>query len=474
MKKIFLTIIGVFVLLTSCDVNENLNIDQKHPDEVAGATLFNNAARNLFDQMNDCSVNTNVLRLYAQYWAQTTYPEESQYTQVTRNIGGNIWIIIYRDVLKDLEGARKSVENSVDNPDKDNQLAIIEFINIYAYSILVDTFGDVPYSEALDFDNPSPKYDDAQTIYMDLLQRLDAAIGSMGNSSGSIGFTDIVYDGSVSYWKQAASSLLLRMAMRIADVDPTNSEMYAHRAIDYGVITNSASNFGIKYYAAYPNTNPLWVQLIQSGRSDYVAANTLVDAMNNLNDPRRYVYFRENLGADVFDGGVYGDANSYSGYTHLGSILEVPDLEGTIISAAEVDFLLAEYEERFNSGTNAEMYYDNGIRASFAEWGLFDSNADSYLLQSDVAYTTATGDWKQKIATQKWLALFNNGMEGWTTWRIFNQPTLNPPPDMTLGDVPTRFLYPISEAQLNGPNYDAAASAIGGDSKTTRLFWDIN
>ncbi len=469
------------MLLTSCDVNENLNIDQKHPKSVAGATLFNNATKNFFDQMNECSVNSNVLRLYAQYWAQTTYPDESQYNQTGRNIGGNIWNTIYRDVLKDLDGAKISVENSVDNEWQQDQLAVIEFMTVYAYSVLVDTFGNVPYTEALDDTNPTPVYDDAKTIYLDLLSRLDAAIGSM-NSGGTLGdnqnnpnyIADVVYDGSISKWKKAASTLLLRMALRIADSNPVESKKYAERAIGYGVITSSDDNFGIKYYNAYPNTNPLWVQLVQSGRSDYVSANTLIGVMNDFEDSRRYVYFDENLGNDVFKGGIYGDANSYSEYTHLGKILKVPDLKGVIISAAEANFLLAEYEERFNSGTNAETYYDKGIIASFLEWGLTEDKANAYLSKNGVSYTSAVGDWKKVIGTQKWIALFNNGMEGWTTWRLLDQPTLNPPPDMSIDDIPVRFLYPTSEAQLNGENYKAAASAIGDDLKTTKIFWDIN
>jgi hypothetical protein len=50
-------------------------------------------------------------------------------------------------------------------------------------------------------------------------------------------------------------------------------------------------------YSSAPNTNPVWVDLVQSGRSDFVIANTLVDFMNNLSDPRRSVYFDQNLGA---------------------------------------------------------------------------------------------------------------------------------------------------------------------------------
>ncbi|PHO01309.1 SusD/RagB family nutrient-binding outer membrane lipoprotein, partial [Rhodobacteraceae bacterium 4F10] len=195
--------------MISC-VDEDLNIDKKNPSQVSGATLFANGTRNMFDLMNSCSVNDNVFRLYAQYWAQTTYPDESQFNQTGRNIGGSIWNTLYRDVLKDLDGAKTSVKNSVDNPNKENQLAIIEFTTVYAYSILVDTFGDVPYTEALDPDNPTPKYDDAETIYLDLLDRLSKAIQTI-DTNGNFGFDDFIYNGDISKWKKAANSLMLRM-----------------------------------------------------------------------------------------------------------------------------------------------------------------------------------------------------------------------------------------------------------------------
>ena len=59
-----------------------------------------------------------------------------------------------------------------------NKLAIIELLNVYSFQNLVDIFGNVPYSQALDINNITPAYDDAATIYSDLLSRIDAALGS--------------------------------------------------------------------------------------------------------------------------------------------------------------------------------------------------------------------------------------------------------------------------------------------------------
>ena len=94
------------------------------------------------------------------------------------------------------------------------------------------------------------------------------------------------------------------------------------------------------------------------------------------------------------------------------------------------------------------------------------------MLKPEVAYTTALGTNNQKIGLQSWIASYDRGLLGWTTWRRLDAPLFNPPPDLDNTDIPTRFTYPISEQTINGKNYKAASAAIGGDKLTTKLFWD--
>lgn len=475
MKKTLITIFCFSLLLASCEIDESLNIDKKNPTEVPGSGLFTNATRNFFDLMQSASVNFNVFRLYSQYWAQTTYPDESQYNQVTRGIGENMWETIYRDVLQDLKGARIAlVENEADN--LENKLAIIEFMEVYSYSFLVETFGDVPYTEALDPENPSPVYDDAATIYADLLNRLDAAIAQMDTSApGFEPEQDPVYNGDMTGWLKAANSLKLRMAMRLAEVDIAGVDSQAmaeEAASDMSMlILNNEYNFGIQYLGGAPNTNPVWVSLVQSGRTDFVGANTFIDVLEDLDDPRLDEYFQPVEGE--FIGGVYGTANSPSSFSLPGEQLYDPTLPGNVITASEVYFLLAEAAARgYSVGGTAEEFFTEGVVASILEWNAAsEAEAEAYAAR---AWTETPGDTLAKIAYQKWIALYNNGFEGWTVFRLFDDALpFNAPPEMTLDDVPTRFLYPTSEATLNPSGYQAAATAIGGDEMTTRLFFDV-
>ena len=107
-------------------------------------------------------------------------------------------------------------------------------------------------------------------------------------------------------------------------------------------------------------------------------------------------------------------------------------------------------------------------------WGVPDAMIDDYLLNPDVAYATAAGDWKQKIGTQHWLALYNRGFEGWTVWRRLDFTGFNAPPLLTYDDIPERFIYPIEEATLNRANLDQAIQLLGGpDDANTKVFWDV-
>src|SRR5690606_17102556 len=147
---------------------------------------------------------------------------------------------------------------------------------------------------------------------------------------------------------------------------------------------------------------------LYSTREDYVAANTLVDAMNELNDPRRKQFFTQVDGE--YSGGIYGFTNSYPDFSTVSAKVAAPDNEGLLLDYSEVNFLLAEALERgFAVGGTVEDHYNEAITSSIEYWGGTSAEADAYLGQSSVAYTSAAGDWKDKIGTQKWIALYNRG-----------------------------------------------------------------
>ena len=101
------------------------------------------------------------------------------------------------------------------------------------------------------------------------------------------------------------------------------------------------------------------------------------------------------------------------------------------------------------------------------------SGAAAYLAKPEVAYTTATGTWRQKIGMQSWIANYTRGYEAYNNWRRLDFPILNLPEEATTyADIPVRFTFPVKEQTLNADNYAAASAAIGGDLISTKVFWD--
>ncbi|MEK7255791.1 MAG: SusD/RagB family nutrient-binding outer membrane lipoprotein, partial [Bacteroidota bacterium] len=318
MKRILFLLITTSLVLTSCDKDfGDLNVDKKRPANVEPGALFTNAQKELVDQITTPNVNSNIFRYISQYWTETTYIDEVNYDLPGRNIPQNFWNTIYTGVLKNLDEANRLVpgQNETLFPPavKTNQMAAIEILNVYTYAVLVNTFGNIPYSEALDIANPLPSYDDAATVYHDLLTRLDNAINTIDEGAEGFGSSDIIYGGDMAGWKKFGKSLQARLAMIIADHDAALAGSIISKVAD-DVITSNDDNTYFQYLAGPPNTNPVWVNLIQSGRKDDIAANTIVDAMNALDDPRVPAYFTVN-GAGGYSGGIYGLNNNYASYS---------------------------------------------------------------------------------------------------------------------------------------------------------------
>ncbi|MFO7257086.1 MAG: SusD/RagB family nutrient-binding outer membrane lipoprotein [Bacteroidota bacterium] len=480
--KYFALLVLTAVFVGCTDKFEEFNTDKKNPAIAAGNALFTNAQKELADQVNQTNVNQNVFKLWAQYWTETTYIDEANYDVVTRNIAEQIYRFMIREALRDFKEAKELIaveEGPEAEATKQNRLMIIELLEAYTWHQLVDIFGMVPYTEALNIENVYPKYDDGAFIYNDLLKRVTDAVEALDPSEGSFGSADLYYGGDVEKWIKFGNSLKLKMGIILSDVNPTLAEQAITSALAGGIFESSADDALMPYLSSSPNQNPLYEEIVATGRNDYVVANTIVDIMNDLEDPRRQFFFTQKDGAYV--GGIYGHSNSYPNYSHIHPDILAPDFHGFILTYTEMLFYLAEAAERgFAVPLTAEEYYNMGIKNSILEWGGTQDDVDTYLARPDVAYATAPDEsedgWRQKIATQAWIASYTRGLEGWTTWRRLDYPIFNIAEQIeSVHDIPTRFTFPIEEQTLNQANYAAAVAALGegGDKLTTKIFWDL-
>lgn len=485
MKRIYLILIVLIGITTSCTKNfEDFNTDKKHPAVVPSGALFANAQKAFADQEASTSVNLNEFKQWAQYFTATTYVDETNYNIVSRDVSTTVFRTYYRDILSDLNEAKRLIPTELAQTataigERDNKLKIVDMMEVLIYSQLVDIFGNVPYSQSLDYSNLYPKYDDGLTIYKELITRLDADISGLNTDFGSFGTSDLFFGGDVPMWIKFGNSLKVRLGITLADVDGATAKATVESA--YAGAFGTGENCQLVYEGGH-NANPLYLDLVLSGRHDFVPANTIVDMMNTLDDPRREMYF--NINGDTYRGGIYGKSNSFSQFSHISDMVQEATFPCVILDNTEVEFYLAEAAARgYSVGGTAESHYNKAITASFLSWWLTagktkvesDSLAAIYLQNPDVAYVTATGTWQQKIGTQAWLAYFVRGQVGFSSWRRLDYPILNMPPTITdYNNIPKRYTYPINEQTLNGANYTAAATAIGGDNLTTKLFWDTH
>ncbi|WP_160715421.1 SusD/RagB family nutrient-binding outer membrane lipoprotein [Chitinophaga solisilvae] len=491
MKKVtyqycYLSILAI-LLITGCTRKfDEINQDPNTPKSSDPGYLLISAQKKALDNIWNEWNNGRTGMHYAQYWSATTYSNESRY-QIRENQNNTFWNILYAGTLKDLNEIIKiNGEKVFDH--SSNQIAIAQILKVWAFHMLTDVYEDIPYKSALNgLDKPNSEYDKASTIYPDLLKVLAEQVARLDLSKASFpAKTDIIYGGDVQKWKRFANSLRLRIAIRVSDV-PAMQALVSQTikdAVASGVFTSNDDNAHFKYVDAPPNNNPL--NESYKSRTDFCMCKTLVDYMASVKDPRLPIYAAPSKDSGKFAGKPYG-LNQQNGETIPNSSISMPGSKvldakapGVYMDYAEVEFILAEAVARGILSGSAEEHYKKGVTASLEDRGVAPADIPLYIAR--VPYSG--GSWKNVIGTQKWIALYMQGLEGWFE-RIrldFKKPSgealfvapVDGSLDRDVTVVPTRMTYPVDEQQLNKSNYDKAVQSIGGkDSKAAKHFWDL-
>jgi hypothetical protein len=492
MKKILIIILPVCALFASCTKHiTELNSNPKGPStDIPATALFLQGEKSLVDVYTTTSVAVSPFRVIAQSWTENNYVYEAQYNFSAYQAPDGFWNYIYAGpvagpgfpagsgVLNNLIAAKAAFQqNEPDTAILHNDEIITDLLEIYAYDMLVMTYGNIPYSQAENTSIPFPKYDDQKTIFYDLLSRLDTCIAGLNTNTTAMGTSDQIYLGNVANWLKFAATLKLKMALVIANVDPATSAQKVQEAVATGVFASNADNAVFAYDKASPqNSNPIWNALVYSGRHDFDPAALLVSTMDSLNDPRVPLYFTEDPNGN-YTGGIPGAGNGYGIYSDYSAPMQAPDYPGDIMDYSETEFWLAEAVERgMNVTGTAQLHYNNAITASIEYWGGTAAQATTYLAQPTVNYTTAGGPWQEKIGYQSWIALYNGNWDAWTEIRRLGYPDIDvvSPPIGAHGNLPLRFTYPTNEQTSNSVNWQAAAQALPGgvDVVSAKLFWE--
>ncbi len=479
MKRSFPIILASLLALTGCTKHiTQLNTNPEASVTAPSASVFLAGEKGLVDIYTADNWSSAPFRVIAQVWTMNTYNNITHYAFATDNPMGGWWTALYTTALSNLAQARTLYATDVlDSNVRRNDLIITDILEVYAYSLLVNTFGNVPYSQALNRTIPFPAYDDAKTIETDLLNRLDTSIAGLNPAYGSLGAADQLYQGNIVQWKKFAATLKLKLALLIADVDASTAATKVQQAVATGVLSANTDNALLPYDASsVVNSNPIWQDLVNGANLHYYSpASYFINTLVSWNDPRLPLLFTQAPGGGYL-GGIAGAGNTATTLSSFSAQWLGAAFPGDLLDYAETQFLLAEAVERgIPVGGTAESHYDSAVTASILSWGGSNADAQTYLAQPAIAYTTAAGSWRQKIGYQKWIANANRNWDAWTEIRRLGYPDIDvvSPPIGAQGNLPLRLTYPPAEQTSNPANWAAAVAALPGgqDVLAAKLFW---
>lgn len=402
------------------------------------------------------------------------------------------------------------------NHDKGNSIwAIARIMRVASMHRLADMYGPIPYTkiDPTDLDLYIP-YDREEDLWPQLLSDLSEAVDDLKNcidmgTASEITNFDRIYQGDMNKWLKYGNSLLLRLAVRISNVRPDLTRLYAQKAIQGGVIETSADDAMIHMQIGLMSdiSSKLYV-VAYSTYNDTFAPADLVCYMEGYNDGRLPMYFTTYQYTDDKTGetkAVYAGLRAGSGAAEgtVRNICSRPNVnqhsDYPLLTAAEVAFLRAEcvLNGWTSDAKTAQAFYEDGIRLSFGQWGA--SGAEGYLSDDEstpAPYTDYMGNnegttppstitiaWAndgkelQRIITQKYIALYPLGHEAWCDIRRTGYPEILPVYSKASSvyssmKVGARLKFSIGESQNNGANLAEAKTFLKGpDDYSTKLWW---
>lgn len=415
----------------------------------------------------------------------------------------------------------------IQGPENVNKRAASEILRILAFHPVTDVIGDMPYSEAMKGSaNLKPKYDTQKSIYMAMLTELDAALTSMDASKPNVfGAADPYFKGDVAKWKKFGYTLMMRLGMRMSDVEPATAKIWVEKAAAGGVMTDFSDIAYIKYANVTGQMNDRAVTMINT---DFVSPGgdnvfggkwsaTFINYLKNTKDPRLPVlsvvwvpsgntYVANNTPAmqrGMVNGSLNTKPTDFDTYSEP-SLLYL-DRGSPIITMgpAEAYLLLAEAALRgWNVGTTAQAAYNNAVRAAMAQWALWPTvaphsgvisaaAADTYLADNPYLIAGTFNQQLEQISTQKWVSMLGDDYEIFSNWRRTKYPVFNYknwklpdgsfsyyPGNVTAGKMFRRFSIPNTERNLNPDNYFEAIQRQNFTEDQTdllqgRMWWDV-
>ncbi len=486
MKNIYIrfSILLLVVGMTACDdyldVNDSIdnpNLSALTPNELIVGAMAQ-TAETYSDRLNRVGNWMSVAWSGNYLDFNDAYGLESRY-QFSSTFYDDVWDDLYTNISN-----FATIENYTGEGNWNNQIAAAKILKAFYFQYIVDLYGDAPYSEAFNGSNILfPEYDDAQDIYISLINSIDEAVAQINSGADLVSFAsaDITFGGDMDQWTAFANTVKLRLLVRLIlvaeqDASLLNIVNAEFAELDGATFLTQDVTVNPGYANSDDRQNPFWEvyganptgvptnQGRQTSPSDF--AFTLMD---NAGDPRLTALWQDNAGD--FNG---TEQNGTGRAASIGpGILVGADADLPIMLAAESYFLQAEAVQRGYLTGNAETLFGQGIDASFASLGAGSAAAYRTSIDTDPVLGFNGGDPIGAILTQKWISLTSvSGAELWIEYNRTGYPAGVPLPLLlTDPNIPVRLMYPASEYSGNSDN---VIPQVRDDAFTSKIFWDVN
>jgi hypothetical protein len=281
--------------VASCDLFDmDINTDPNNPAQASLALLLTNV------ELNSSAVFAGGLNTAAMDFMAITATQGRDGFDMTNSSWNGTWNYLYSNPLKDLDGIIKATaKQRAEGAANPHYEGIAKTLKAYYFSLMVDLWGDVPYSQAFsgDASEPvlAPTFDDDQAIYADLLKLLDEAIAHFAETSPVTVKGDVIYGGSAAKWAAAAKSLKLRLLIQTSRFNPgAKAEIDAVIAAG-GLITSPANDFVFTFGALNnpDDRHPMYRAAYAGGEAEftYFGHQFMYEMLLN-DDPRTPFYLK--------------------------------------------------------------------------------------------------------------------------------------------------------------------------------------
>ena len=499
--KILLLTLASFIIFSSCQKGfDKLNIDPTgskdgYPNQFMSSALVKTVGYNM---QRNRTFNNELM----QVTVNMSDGEGRVFRyDIRRNWSDYTWNSHYLNMSNYKDMYSKSTRG--ENTNKSYQ-GISLVLQSWTYSILTDTYGDIPYSGSIlgrDSLNFEPQFDPQFEIYKDIFDKLDTANAYLATNQSIDPTHDPVYSGNVNNWRRFSNSLYLRLLLRVVHKEEIKEfatqkiqEILETKKAEYPIISKNEESAILRWTGNGAYISPFMLTRVQDFRAVAIA-EFFIDFLRDSNDPRLNIpeYGTGNvnrLGIAPISGSYTGVPSGYEpgnedvtkmsyfySADQQGGVnsLQKEPLTGMMLNFSEVEFIKAEaILKGIIKGNVRETFY-SGVESCIRLWlPNWKGNAQSHLVASDI-------DWNdnenieqkmERLHRQKYYALFMVDNQQWFEHRRTGHPILPKGKGLSNnGEMPARMTYPVYVQSTNSKNYRAAIERQGPDEMNTKVWW---